>query len=392
MRNFEFYSPIRYLFGKGEHLKAGLLAKEYGATKVLILYGGGSIKKTGLYDTIVNCLENEGLQHVSLGGVQPNPVSTLVYRGIDLCKEEGVDFILAVGGGSTIDSAKAIAMGARCDHDFWDFYEHKRVAVDAIPIGTVLTLPAAGSESDPGTVITLAEKKLKRDCNFPCLFPKFSIMNPELTFTLPPYQTACGCVDIMAHAMERYFTQVKGADFSDKMLEAVMLSIVHNAPLVLQDPENYCARANIMWASSVVQNNMLGMGREEDWASHLIEHELSGLYDVAHGAGLSVVFPAWMEYQMEANVGLFAQFATRIMGVEYDRDAPHLTALEGIARLKRFWRSLGMPTTMEEIGARSEDVQYLAKMVNYNADGYVSALRPLYKQDVEKILYSAFEK
>ena len=369
MNNFKFYSPTYFVFGKGEESNAGKYVKRFGGTRVLIHYGGGSIIRSGLLDRVKASLTADGITFVELGGVKPNPRSGLVYEGIDLCKREGVDFVLAVGGGSTIDSAKAIAIGALYDGDFWDFYSGKPVR-EALPVGTVLTIAAAGSEGSNGSVITKEEGMLKRSAGGDAIRPKFSIMNPELTETLPAYQTACGITDIMAHLLERYFTNTKDVEVTDRVIEGLLLTMVNEAPKVIANPHDYEARANIMWAGMMAHNNCCGVGREQDWASHDMEHELSALYDCAHGAGLAVVFPAWMEYNMDHDIMRFAQIATRVWGCNMDFAHPEATAKAGIEAFRAFLKSIGMPQTLGELGGKAEDIPYLAHTAAYgNGNG-----------------------
>lgn len=369
MNNFKFYSPTYFVFGKGEENNAGKYVKRFGGTRVLIHYGGGSIIRSGLLDRVKASLIADGITFVELGGVKPNPRSGLVYEGIELCKREGVDFVLAVGGGSTIDSAKAIAIGALYDGDFWDFYSGKPVR-EALPVGTVLTIAAAGSEGSNGSVITKEEGMLKRSAGGDAIRPKFSIMNPELTETLPAYQTACGITDIMAHLLERYFTNTKDVEVTDRVIEGLLLTMVNEAPKVIANPHDYEARANIMWAGMMAHNNCCGVGREQDWASHDMEHELSALYDCAHGAGLAVVFPAWMEYNMDHDIMRFAQIATRVWGCNMDFAHPEATAKAGIEAFRAFLRSIGMPQTFGELGGKAEDIPYLAHTAAYgNGNG-----------------------
>lgn len=359
MDNFTFYSPTYFAFGKGTENEAGHYVKRFGGTKVLIHYGGGSVVRSGLLDRVKASLEKEGLSYVTLGGVKPNPRSGLVYEGIELCRKEGVDFVLAVGGGSTIDSSKAIAVGVPYEGDFWDFYCGKELPKKALPVGSVLTIAAAGSEGSMGSVITNEDGMYKRPCDNEVLRPVFAIMNPELTMTLPPYQTASGCTDIMAHVFERYFTNTKHVEITDRLCEGIIKTIIAELPKVLENPCDYEARANIMWAGTLAHNDVCGVGREQDWASHNLEHELSAFYDCAHGAGLAVMFPAWMTYVMPHDVDRFAQFAVRVWGCEMNFANPEETAKEGIARTKAFFKSVGMPTTFEELGAKEEDIPKL---------------------------------
>ena len=386
MNNFTFYSPTFFVFGKEEENNAGEYVKRFGGTKVLIHYGGGSVVRSGLLDRIKASLAEKEIAYVELGGVQPNPRSGLVYEGIELCKKENVDFVLAVGGGSTIDSAKAIALGAVYDGDFWDFYSGKPVE-KALPIGTVLTIAAAGSEGSPDSVITKEEGMFKRGASGEGLRPKFSILNPELTQTLPAFQTAAGVTDIMAHLFERYFTTTKEVEVTDRVIEALLLTMIHEAPRVIEDPNNYEARANIMWAGMMAHNNCCGVGRVQDWASHDIEHELSAVYDCAHGAGLAVVFPAWMEYNMHRDVMRFAKLAVRVWGCQMDYDHPEVTAKAGIVALRNFLKSIGMPGNFAELSASENDIPHMAHTACYGngRDGYIGGFASLSEEDVTNI-------
>jgi alcohol dehydrogenase len=384
MNNFTFYSPTYFVFGKATENEAGHYVKRFGGTKVLIHYGGGSVVRSGLLDRVKTSLEKESIAYVELGGVQPNPRSGLVYKGIELCRSEGVDFILAVGGGSAIDSAKAIAAGTKYDGDFWDFYEGKPIK-EALKVATVLTIAAAGSEGSGDSVITKEEGMLKRGAGSEALRPVFSILNPELTQTLPAYQTAAGATDIMAHVFERYFTNTTEVEVTDRLCEAVLLTMVKEVPRVIADPNNYEARANIMWAGMVAHNNLVGVGREQDWSSHGIEHELSALYDVAHGAGLAVIFPAWMTYVMNHNINRFAQIAVRLWGCQMNFENPEETAKEGIQRLKQFFTSIGMPINFKELGAKEEDIPVMVKKLGLGAHGTMGSFVPLKERDVEAI-------
>lgn len=386
MDNFTFYSPTYFVFGTGGEDKTGEYVNRFGGTKILIHYGGGSIVRSGLLDRVKNSLSKENIEFVELGGVKPNPKSGLVYSGIELCRKEHVDFILAVGGGSTIDSAKAIAAGALYDGDFWDYYQGKAVT-DALPIGTILTISAAGSEGSPDSVITNENGMFKRGATGEALRPTFSILNPALTQTLPPYQTACGITDIMAHLFERYFTTTEEVEVTDRMIESLLLTMIHEAPRAMQDTGNYQARANIMWAGMMAHNNSCGVGRTQDWASHNIEHELSALYDCAHGAGLAVVFPAWMTYNMKHDVSRFAQLAVRVWGCEMDFSCPENTAKAGISALKQFLKSIGMPSSFSELGAKEEDIEKMAHLACYGdgRDGRIGGFAKLNKNDVINI-------
>lgn len=385
MENFEFYSPTRIIFGRGTEEKVGELTKEYG-TKVLLHYGGGSIKKYGLYDKVVKSLQDAGVDFIELGGVQPNPRLGLVKEGIKICRENDIDFILAVGGGSVIDSAKAISLGVPYEGDVWDFFMGKALPDKNLPVGVVLTIPAAGSESSNSVVITKEEGLLKRSCNNDINRPVFAIMNPELSFTLPPYQTASGVVDMMAHIMERYFTHQTDVDLTDGLCESMLKTIMKNALIVMEEPDNYDARAELMWAGTLAHNGLVGTGRIGDWASHAIEHELSAMYDVAHGAGLAVVFPAWMKYVYKHNVNRFAQFAVNVFNVDYDFANPERTALEGIRRLMDFFRRIGMPTNLEELGIPDDRLEEMASKCKRPNNGRLGYFVPLTEEDILEIL------
>jgi len=386
MDNFSFYSPTYFEFGKGTEGEAGKLVKRFGGSKVLIHYGGGSVIRSGLLGRVQRALDQEGIGHVELGGVMPNPRSGLVYKGIEICKNEGIDFVLAVGGGSAIDSAKAIAAGACYEGDFWDFYQGKTVE-KALPVGTVLTIAAAGSEGSDGTVVTKEEGMFKRAMGSDLLRPQFSIMNPELTQTLPPYQTACGIADMFAHLYERYMTNTKDVDVTDRLIEALMLNLIKEGPRVMKNPEDYGARANLMWTGMAAHNNSVGVGRSQDWVSHEIQHELSAMYDVAHGAGLAVVMPAVMEYNLHHNVMRFAQVAVRVWGCQMDFENPENTAKAGIQAFRAYLVSIGMPQTFAQIGAKEEDIEKMAHCAVFG-DGRTGTLEgfvSLDQSDIEKI-------
>ena len=360
--------------------------KRFDGTKVLIHYGGGSVVRSGLLDRVKASLDKENIPYVELGGVKPNPRSGLVYEGIDLCKKENVDFILAVGGGSTIDSSKAIAAGVLYDGDFWDFYSGKPIT-EALPVGTILTIAAAGSEGSGDSVITKEEGMLKRGASGNAIRPKFSILNPALTQTLPAYQTAAGITDIMAHLYERYLTNTPEVEVTDRLIEALLLTMVHEGPRVIADPDNYEARANIMWAGMMAHNNSCGVGRSQDWNSHNIEHELSALYDCAHGAGLAVTLPAVFTYVMEHDVMRFAQVAVRVWGCQMDFAHPEVTAKEGIEKLRNFFTSIGMPKNFTELGAKEEDIPALVQSLCYGdgREGTISGFVTLDEEDCAKI-------
>ena len=389
MQNFSYYSPTEFVFGRGAEEKAGEMIRKRGGTKALVHFGGGSAIKSGLMDRVTASLEAAGLPYVTLGGVQPNPRSSLVYRGIELARAEHVDFILAVGGGSVIDSSKAIALGVPYDGDFWDFFCGKAKPEKALGVGVVLTLAAAGSEGSKSCVITQEDGGFKRGCGNELNRPKFALMNPEVTYTLPAYQTACGATDMMAHVLERYFTNEKGVDLTDRLCEAVLSAVIKAAPVAIAEPDNYEARAQLMWAGTLAHNDSCGLGREGDWASHQIEHELSARYDVAHGAGLAVVFPAWMRYQLDHDPMRFAQLAVRVWGCDMDFEHPEKTALDGIARYEQFLKSIGMPTRLAELHVDPADIPAMAEKCKRNNAGRLGFFRPLDTEDIAKILYSA---
>ena len=386
MQNFVFYNPAKIIFGKGMEEKVGEEVSKYSVKKrVLFHYGGGSIKKNGVYDKVVQALKNNGIYFVELGGVVPNPRITKIYEGIQLCKENDLDFILAVGGGSVIDSAKGIAAGVKANGDIWDYYmEHADIS-EALPIGVVLTIPAAGSESSNGSVVTNEEGAFKRDINSEHLIPKFAIMNPETNYSLPAYQTACGAADIIAHLMERYFAPETNVDFTDRLIEGAIQTVMNYAPLALEEPGNYDYRAELMWAGTIAHNSLLNTGRTGDWASHKMEHELSGIYDIAHGAGLTIIFPAWMKYVYHENIDKFVQFGTRILGVNYAANEKERIVKETIYRMESFYQRIGLPIRLSEAGIGSEHIEEMAeKAVMQNPT--IGAFKKLGKEDIVNVL------
>lgn len=366
MNNFVFYSPTEFVFGKNTEVQVGALARKYGAQKVMIVYGGGSVVRSGLLDRVKQYLQEAGVAYCEMGGVQPNPIDGKVYEGIQLCRREQVDMMLPVGGGSVIDTAKAIAAGALYDGDFWDFFIGRAKVEKALKVAVVLTIPAAGSEGSGNTVITKTETLQKLGlCAPEHLRPVFSIMNPELTYTLPAYQTACGIADMMAHIMERYFTNTPDVEISDRLCEGTLTAIIKEAYRVKQQPDNYAARANIMWCGTVAHNGICGVGREEDWASHALEHEISAIYNVAHGAGLAVIFPAWMAFMAEHNPAKIAQFAHRVFDIPKSEDLEEM-ALAGTARLKHFFRYMGLPVSFKELGIEHPDIDRMLVSLQRN--------------------------
>lgn len=356
MENFDYCTPTEYVFGRDTEKRVGALAAAKLGKKLLLCFGGRSARESGLLERVERSLAEAGVDFVEFGGIKPNPTDDRVYEGIELCRREGIGALLAVGGGSVIDTAKAIAGGVPYEGDFWDFWAGKAVMTEALPVGVVLTIAAAGSEGSGNSVITKIDGGKKVSLRTNVLRPRFSILNPELTMTLPRYQTACGIVDMMAHIMERYFSNSADCEVTDRMCEGALKAIVDVAPRVMADPRDYQARANIMWAGTIAHNGICGVGRVEDWTSHAMEHELSALYGVAHGAGLSVVFPAWLEYVAQFNSDKVAQFGRRVFGVG--------SASEAITALKTFNRSIGMPVTLAELGITNPDIPLLVSKLH----------------------------
>ena len=384
MNNFTFCTPTRYVFGHGAEEKAAELAAAAGWKKIMIVYGGQSAIRSGLLDRVKKSLDSAGISHVSLGGIRPNPTDDKVYEGITLGRDENIDAMLAVGGGSVIDTAKAIAGGIPYAGDFWDFYCGKATVNEALPLGVILTIPAAGSEGSGNSVITrldgLRKLSLRTDT---ALRPKFACLNPELTFTLPPYQTASGISDMMVHIMERYFSPTEQVEVTDRLCEGLLKAIIEEAPKVMSDPQNYDARANIMWSGTLAHNGICGCGRQEDWASHFIEHELSALYNVTHGAGLAVITPAWMTYVSTILPAKVAQFARRVFDVTESDDTK--AATEGIARLRSFFHSIGLPVTMKELGIENPDIARLVTKLHENKGPVIGGYLPLDSKATEAI-------
>ncbi len=387
MNNFQYYTPTKVVFGKDTEKRAGELIKEQKGSKVLVHYGTGSVKKSGLLDRVYAALDEAGISYVSLGGAVPNPRLSLVYEGIELCKKEGVDFILAVGGGSAIDSAKAIALGTKYQGDVWDLYLKKASARDAIPLGVILTIAATGSEMSDSTVITNEEGWLKRGLHSDLIRPHFAIMNPELTYTLPEYQTMSGCTDILMHTMERYFSHEMDTDLVDGMAESLLKSVMRAAKVLLKDPKNYNARAEVLWAGSLSHNGLTGCGRAGDWACHQLEHELGGMFDVAHGAGLAAVWGSWARYVYKDDMARFAKFAVNVMGAAYDYADPEKTVLEGIEAMENFFRTIHMPVSIRELGVEltDEQIKELAYKCTYMDQRTIGGIRKLGKEDIARI-------
>lgn len=387
MRNFRFACPTEFLFGKDTEQNVGAEVKKYGK-KVLVHYGGGHIKKNGLYDRVMESLKEAGLEITELGGVKANPDIGLVREGIELCKKEEVEVILAVGGGSVIDSAKAIGIGVYYEGDVWDFFLKKVLVEKMMPLGVVLTIPATGSEASNTTVVTNSENGyLKRALSHSCLRPDFAVMNPELTYSLPAYQTAAGGVDIMSHVLERYFTREPDCELTDRLCEAVLRTMIKQLPVVLEEPENYGARAEVMWAGTIAHNGILGTGRSEDWGSHMLGHELSAFYDMTHGATLAIMIPCWMEYVYQTDIARFVKYAVDVWGVENDVFRPEKTALEGIHKTREFFRALGMPVSFADAGIGADRIEEMAE--NCTRFGAVGGFVKLEKEDCVRIYQTA---
>lgn len=363
IKDFNFYSPTQVVFGKSAEEQLAALVKRYGGTRVLVHYGGGSARRSGLLDKVFGLLSDAGIGYVELGGVVPNPLLSLVKDGIALCRKEKIDFILAVGGGSVIDSAKAIAYGVPYDGDPWDFWDGKAVPQSSLPVGTILTIPAAGSEMSDSCVITRDEDQNKRGFNNDLCRCKFAIMNPERTYTLPPYQTAAGATDIMMHTMERYFSRYDGMTLTDSIAEALLRTVKDSVFEVLKNPTDYRHRAQIMWAGSLSHNNLTECGLEKDFATHRLEHELSALFGVTHGAGLAAMWGSWARFVMPKHVSRFVQYAINVMGVTNDLTDPEGTALRGIEATERFFHAIGMPTSIHELLGRKVTDDEIALMV-----------------------------
>ena len=387
MFDFKYYTPTKVLFGKNTEEKVADLIKEFGGKKVLIHYGGGSVIRSGLMKRVTDKLDQAGIPYVMLGGAVPNPHLSLVYQGIELCKKEGVDFLLAVGGGSAIDSAKAIGYGLKNPGDVWALYDYKKQATDSMPLGVILTLAATGSEMSDSSVITKEEGLVKRGYSSDFGRPRFAILNPELTMTLPDYQTACGCTDIMMHTMERYFTNGGNMEITDSMAEALLRTVKENALILARDPKNYDARAEVMWAGSLSHNGLTGCGNDGgDWMTHKLEHELGGLYDVAHGAGLAAIWGSWARYVYKNCLPRFKRFALNVMGVPASGTDEEI-ALKGIEAMEDFYRQIKMPTNLRELGvnATEDDLKLMAHKCAVGVNGGKGSARFLKEEDMLEI-------
>ncbi len=399
MNNFSFSLPTKVVFGKDVQKDVGSEVKAYGGSKVLLHYGGSSAKKSGLLDQVCQSLKKEGIAYVELGGVVPNPRLGLVYEGIDLCKKENVDFILAIGGGSVIDSAKAIALAIANDCDPWDMFDRLVDAKDCLPIGVILTLAASGSETSKSSIITNEDGWMKRGYANNLMRPKFALMNPELTYSLPMKQTIYGIVDIMMHTMERYFTPVKNVDLIDAMSEGLLKTVIKSGKIVVNDPENYDARAELMWAGSLSHNDLLETGRVGDYAVHQLEHELGGMFDVDHAAGLSAIWASWARYVYKADIARFAQYAVNVWNCEMNFQDPEKTALEGIEKTEEFYGSLGMPISLkallEEKGIKDiteAQMREMAQKSTYGNKRKIGNFVVLSEDDMVNIFKAAWER
>lgn len=388
MENFTFYSPTEFVFGRGTQEKTGELVKRYGGSRVLLVSGGQSAERSGLLPEVRQSLAEAGIAVVEQKGIQPNPVADKVYEGIDLARAEKIDFILAVGGGSVIDSAKAVALGAVYDGDFWDFYSGKATPAKALPVGVVLTIPAAGSEGSGNSVITKFDEKgrHKISVRYPMVLrPRFAVMNPELTMTLPPFQTACGIVDMLSHIFERYFSNTPDCQVTDSIAEALMRSIMAEALRLFANPDDYQPRANIMWASTLAHNGLCGTGKQEDWASHRLEHEVSAFHDVAHGAGLAVIVPAWMAFVSRSNPAKVESFATNVLGISREGKSSDELCRLAVEALKGFYHTLGLTTSLRGLIGGEPDIDVLVDSLRGNMGDTLGFYVPLSMADCAEI-------
>ena len=393
MNNFDWYAPTHIVFGRGTESEVSSLLKSSKCNRVLLHYGSVSVIRTGLLGKIKSSLDKAGIDYIELGGVVANPRLSLVYEGIELAKSKGVDFILAVGGGSVIDSAKAIAYGAAADFDVWDLYDRKRTPESALPVGVILTIAAAGSEMSNSSVITNEDGGIKRGYSNNMVTPKFAILNPELTMTLPDFQTACGCTDIMIHTMERYFTSAGNMELTDGIAEALLRTVIKNALILVEDPKNYEARAEVMWAGSLSHNGLTGCGNGgDDFATHRIEHEISGMFNVAHGAGLAAIWGSWARYVLDDCLPRFKKFATKVWGIKDSGDDREV-ALAGISRTEAFFKRIGMPISLRDFGFELTDevINELSEKCERAVGGKVGAAKVLYRDDFKKIYRMAYD-
>lgn len=386
MNSFNFFNPTKIIFGENAINNLANEIKNY--KNILFTYGGGSIKKNGIYNKVIQILKNENKNVIELDGIMPNPRKEKVYEGIELCKNNNIDFILAVGGGSVIDCSKAIAIGAKTDKDFWQtFYIDWEECTDAIPLGTILTLSATGTEMDSGSVITDWENHIKTHYDSEHMFPKFSILDPSYTYTLPKEQTIYGSIDILAHVFEQYFSIPDESNLSDNLSEAIIKTVIDNLEVAIENPNDYKARANLMWCSTMALNGIIGLGKEQDWNSHQIEHALSAIYDIAHGAGLAIIFPNWMKHVYKKAIGKFKRYAIAIWNVDVTNKTDEEIALEGIEKTKEYFSKIGAPVTLREVNISKEEIEKIVEAVVITGEG--SYLKPN-KEDIREILISAY--
>ncbi len=386
MINFEFHTPTKIFFGKDTHKQIGEIISNYGFKKILLHYGGGSIKKTGLYDQVLESLNRNKIEFIELGGVEPNPKVGLVRKGAQICKEEKVDMVLAVGGGSVIDSSKVIAIAALSDHDPWEFSSKKETPAKALPVGAILTLSASGSEMSSSAVLTNEDGEFKRGFNSDFNRPLFSILNPELTYSVDKFQTGCGIVDIMMHTLERYFTKTRDVDLTDQIAEGLLRSVIRAGEIAINNPEDYEARATLMWAGSLSHNDLMGAGRDYFMTCHQLEHEISGIYDsVAHGAGLSIIFPAWAKYIYKHNVEKFCQYAVRVWNIQMNFENPEETALKGIIATENYFKSIDMPVRLSELNITDEKFEEMAEKCTFFGNRTLPDYIPLGKKEIIEI-------
>lgn len=385
MNSFNFFNPTKIIFGENAINNLANEVKNY--KNILFTYGGGSIKKNGIYNKVIQILKNENKNVIELDGIMPNPRKEKVYEGIELCKNNNIDFILAVGGGSVIDCSKAIAIGSKTDKDFWQtFYIDWEECTDAIPLGTILTLSATGTEMDSGSVITDWENHIKTHYDSEHMFPKFSILDPSYTYTLPKEQTIYGSIDILAHVFEQYFSMPDESNLSDNLAEAIIRTVIDNLEIAIENPNNYNARANLMWCSTMALNGIIGLGKEQDWNSHQIEHALSGIYDIAHGAGLAIVFPNWMKYVYKNSINKFKKYAVNIWNVDTKNKTEEEIALEGINKTKEYFSKVGAPVTLSEVNIPESDIDKIVETVILTGEGSYLKIN---KEDIKNILISA---
>jgi len=391
MQNFDLYTPTKFIFGPGRENEVGTWVRHFGGTRVLIHYGSGSVQRSGLLARVIRSLDAAGIWSTQLGGVVPNPRDTLVVQGIELCRRENIDLVLAVGGGSVLDSSKAIAIGACYNGELWDIYSYKYVPQKRLRLGTIITMPATGSEGSNSSVIVHESEKLKRGLRSDLNRPDFSIINPELSYSLPPFQVACGASDILSHILERYLTRTTEVELTDRLCEAAMMAVIDAAGATMANPKEYGPRANLCWASTIAHNGSLGVGRQEDWSVHALEHEMGGFFDTPHGAGLAALYPAWLQHVLPRNPGKVIQLANRVFGVPLNDADPEAAAREGIRRLAAFYHSLGLPANLNGLGVKKEAIPAMAARVKRNKDGTCGFYLPLRDADILAIYESAFD-